>query len=344
VKKILPLASNYVMSVDPGELQRIRETLERIERNQTILEKEIESLHQKMHQLHRRSWRETFQSQLWNFSQHPSRPLSVPASYGKEAAPIDAPSIAIVTPSLNHVEFLRDTIESVLMQNYRPLAYHVQDGGSSDGTRQLLQCYEGKLRWNIESDKGQADAINRGFERVDGDLMGYLNSDDMLLPGTLAYVASAARDQPDVDIFYGHRINLDRDGKEIGRCVLPHHHALALLWGDYVPQETMFWRRRVWEKIGPFDPSFQFALDWEFLLRAQAAGFRFRRLPRFLACFRVHNRQKTFLLTETFAEERARIRDRYLAGGQKSARRAFKSYLRRQGLYHRLYKMGLLKY
>ena len=106
----------------------------------------------------------------------------------------------------------------------------------------------------------------------------------------------------------------------------------------------MFWRRRVWDKVGPFDASFQFALDWEFLLRAQAAGFRFQRLPRFLACFRVHNRQKTFLLTDTFGEERTRIRDRYLGSGQKPARRAFKSYLRRQGLYHRLYKMGLLKY
>ena len=70
------------------------------------------------------------------------------------------------------------------------------------------------------------------------------------------------------------------------------------MWGDFVPQETMFWRRRVWDKIGPFDESFHFALDWDFLLRAQAAGFRFLRLPRFLACFRVHNRQKTFLLTD----------------------------------------------
>ena len=99
-----------------------------------------------MHRLHRRSWRETFQSQLWNFNQHPRRPLSVPPSYGTETAPTDAPSIAIVTPSLNHVEFLRDTIESVLLQNYRPLAYHVQDGGSADGTRQLLQSYDGRLR------------------------------------------------------------------------------------------------------------------------------------------------------------------------------------------------------
>jgi glycosyltransferase involved in cell wall biosynthesis len=332
------------MSVDSSELQGIREALERIERSQKVLEKEIENLHYQMHRRHRRSWRETFEPQLWNFNQHPRRTLSVPPSYAAQATPADAPTIAIVTPALNHAEFLAATIESVLTQNYARLAYHVQDGGSADGTQDLLRTYDGRLRWGSEADQGQANAINRGFAEIDGELMGYLNSDDVLLPGTLAYVARAARERPDVDIFYGHRINIDRDGKEIGRCVLPPHNALALMWGDFVPQETMFWRRRVWEKTGPFDESFHFALDWDFLVRAQAAGFRFLRLPRFLACFRVHNRQKTFLLTDTFAGERTRIVDRNPGNGQKRARRAFKSYLRRQGLYHRLYKMGILKY
>src|SRR6516164_4023388 len=114
----------------------------------------------------------------------------------------------------------------------------------------------------------------------------------VLLPGTLAYVARAFRDNPDLDVVYGHRVYIDFHGFEIGRCVLPPHDAEILKWADYIPQETLFWRRRVWEKIGPFDESFKFALDWDFVIRAQTAGFAFRRLPRFLACFRIHNQQK----------------------------------------------------
>src|SRR4029078_10186052 len=114
-----------------------------------------------------------------------------------------------------------------------------------------------------------------------------------LLPGTLAYVAQAFIDRPDVDLIYGHRVVIGTEGYEIGRWVLPPHDYELTKWLDFVPQETLFWRRRVWDAIGPFDTSFQFALDWDCILRAQAAGFKFKRLPRFLACFRVHDMQKT---------------------------------------------------
>ena len=270
--------------------------------------------------------------------------MTIPASYRAEKAPPGAPSIAIVTPSFNHGAFLRETIESLLTQQYELLSYHVQDGASTDGTRQLLHSYDGRLQWRSAADRGQADAINRGFAEISGEIMGFLNSDDVLLPGTLAYLARMALAHPEIDIFYGHRINIDSNGKEIGRCVLPPHDATALMWGDYVPQETMFWRRRVWDTIGPFDERLQFALDWDFILRAQAAGFRFMRLPRFLACFRVHDRQKTSLMADTGHEESERLRARYLGDASKRARRSFRSYLRRQGIYHRLHKIGILKY
>ena len=113
--------------------------------------------------------------------------------------------------------------------------------------------------------------------------MGYLNSDDVLLPGTLAYVAREFDEHPSIDLIYGNRIFIDSDGRDVGRVVLPRHDKQTLLWADYVPQETLFWRRRVWDRIGPFDENFQYALDWEFILRAGAAGFNFRRVPRFLS-------------------------------------------------------------
>jgi len=110
--------------------------------------------------------------------------------------------------------------------------------------------------------------------------MAYLNSNDTLLPGTLSYVARFFRDRPDVDIVYGHRIFVNEDGLETGRAVFPPHDAKALQYLGYVPQETMFWRRRVWDKIRPIDQSFRFALDWDFMLRAQQQGFTLVRLPR----------------------------------------------------------------
>ena len=123
--------------------------------------------------------------------------------------------------------------------------------------------------------------------------MAYLNSDDVLLPGTLACIAGFFEQRPDIDFVYGHRIFIDYAGLEIGRAVLPAHNSEALKYAGYVPQETMFWRRRVWDKVGPMDNGFHYAMDWDFMLRAEAAGFKMERMRRFLACFRVHDEQKT---------------------------------------------------
>ena len=99
---------------------------------------------------------------------------------------------------------------------------------------------------------------------------------------------------PDVDVVYGHRILIDADDQEVGRWVLPAHDGAALTWADYIPQETLFWRRSIWNKAGgQIDESFQFAMDWDLLLRFKKAGARFKRLPRFLGKFRVHQAQKT---------------------------------------------------
>ncbi len=113
----------------------------------------------------------------------------VPSVYAAQTVPEKAPRIAVVTPSYNQVRYLRATIDSVLAQNYPNVAYVVEDGGSTDGTRQLLESYGDRVAWRSERDAGQASAINRGFARVDGEIMAYLNSDDILLPGALAYVA-----------------------------------------------------------------------------------------------------------------------------------------------------------
>ena len=283
---------------------------------------------------------------MWTFEQHPPRPLDVAALPPTPPLPADVPRIAIVTPSFNHAKYLDATIDSILGQNYPNLHYHVQDGASVDGTLELLKSRGDSISWRSEPDEGQSHAINIGFADVDCDIMAYLNSDDMLLPGTLAYVANFFLARPEIDIAYGHRVFIDREGLEVGRAVLPAHHDETLRYADYIPQETMFWRRRVWQALGQLDQDFHYALDWDFILRAQAAGFRFERLPRFLACFRVHDEQKTAATYAVGVKEMQVLRGRHLgfAPTQIEIRRAIMPYVARQFVYHLAYRSGLLRY
>lgn len=282
---------------------------------------------------------------MWTYEQHPPRPLELSALPAPPPPPEHPPRIAIVTPSFNHGRFLRATIDSVLGQNYPGLFYHVQDGGSGDDTVDVLKSYGDRISWRSEPDKGQADAINIGFAGIDSDIMAYLNSDDTLLPGTLAYVAGFFQQRPEIDFVYGHRIFIDYAGAEIGRAVFPAHDTEALKYAGYVAQETMFWRRRVWDGVGPMDIGFHYALDWDFMLRAEAAGFKMARLRRFLACFRVHDEQKT---TKNYERGRAemqilRLRSLGYVPSQREIYRAIMPYLIRQFVLHWSCRLGILK-
>jgi glycosyltransferase involved in cell wall biosynthesis len=331
---------------DNSEFSRLAERLDQLEKRLAGIERTTNNIEDLLRPRTRRHWREKFRPRLWHYEQYAPHALHVPHTYAGQTAPEKAPRITVVTPSYNHARYLRATIDSVLAQRYPNLTYLVEDGGSTDGTLQLLESYGDQIAWRSERDTGQASAINRGFARAESEIMAYLNSDDTLLPGTLAYVAQTFLAKPNVDIIYGHRIFIDRDGAEIGRWVLPPHDRKTLKWADYIPQETMFWRRRVWEKVGPIDESFHYALDWDFALRAQAAGFRFRRAPRFLACFRVHDGQKSTAMMDIGTSEQRRLRESHLGydPDRGEIHRATRGYLRRHVLFHGLYRLGLLKY
>jgi GT2 family glycosyltransferase len=178
--------------------------------------------------------------------------------------------------------------------------------------------------------------------------MAYLNSDDLLLPGTLAYVARFFLSHPKVDVVYGHRVLIDENDREIGRWVLPRHSSDILSWADYVPQETLFWRRRIWERVGAMlDDTFAFAMDWDLLIRLRDAGARFVRLPRFLGAFRVHEVQKTSSrMRDVGVREVARLRRRVHGRPVSAAevRRRIRGYLVRHMVYQKLYRLGLLRY
>jgi predicted RNase H-like nuclease (RuvC/YqgF family) len=228
------------------------------------------------------------------------------------------PTLGIVTPSFGQPAFLESTMLSILNQGYPKLLYAVQDGASKDSSPEIIARYASRLRhWASEPDRGQADAIRKGFSHIASDLgpddvMAWINSDDLVAPRALAFVASYFVTHPGVDVVYGHRIIIDDADREIGRWIMPRHEADSIEWIDYVPQETLFWRKRAWDLAGGIDPSFQFALDWDLLARFHGAGCRIVRLPYFLGCFRVHSQQKTSqVIHTTGAEEMARIRLRF---------------------------------
>jgi hypothetical protein len=297
----------------------------------------------------RRSLRARLSPKLGVLDQYPPRPLSLPSAAAARPDLRVPPLITVVTPSFGQAAFLERTLRSVLDQDYPRLEYIVQDGGSRDGTIAILERYRDRLARCVSApDRGQADAINRGFAGTTGEVMGYLNSDDLLLPGTLHAVAAAFERHPEVDVIYGHRVVIDEEDREIGRWVLPTHDDDVLSWADYVPQETLFWRRRIWERAGArMDESFRFALDWDLLLRFRDAGARFLRLPRFLGCFRVHAAQKTSAQMEAVGlAEMARLRERCHGRPVVSAEihPHLRSYLGRHLVLHKLYRLGLVSY
>jgi glycosyltransferase involved in cell wall biosynthesis len=283
---------------------------------------------------------------IFNFYHYVPRKLEIPASYFRDQSRTSHLTFAIVTPTFNQSRFLAETIKSVLDQQYPALSYIVQDGGSKDGAVNVLKSFGDRLNWESGPDSGQTNAINRGFASVKGEIMAYVNGDDLLLPGSLAYVAAAFEKYPDVDVVYGHRIVVNAEGDEIARWVLPPHDAVAIKWADYIPQETMFWRKRVWDALGGLDESFHYAMDWDFILRAHGAGFKFARLPRFLGCFRVHPQQKTTAESDVGLVESNRLRLEHLgfSPSQSDVHRAIRGFMRRHVLFHRMYKMPLVRY
>jgi glycosyltransferase involved in cell wall biosynthesis len=274
---------------------------------------------------------------------HIPEPLRVPSYYLRTTPERDGPTVSIVTPSYEQGRYLERTLYSVLNQNYPGLQYVVQDGASSDETVEVLERYAERLdHWVSEPDDGQADAINRGFAHTDGEIMAYLNSDDLLLPGSLAYVANYFAKHPNVDAVYGHRILIDEHDRQIGAWMLPPHDGETLTVADYIPQETLFWRRDLWERVGGrVDASLRFAIDWDLLLRFREVGARFVRLPRFLGAFRVHAEQKTTRQLE-LCESETQILQRRVLGRALSDEEIYarvQPYLRRHVLYHTLYRL-----
>jgi glycosyltransferase involved in cell wall biosynthesis len=208
-------------------------------------------------------------------------------------------SFSIVTPSFNQGVFIADALLSVAMQSGNNVEHWVIDGGSNDGTVDILRSYSehgGKhLRWISEPDCGQSEALNKGFTRASGDIVGWLNSDDRYRDGCFDRVAKVFEENPEVDIVYGDYTWMDAGGRifrlrreiEFSRFILLYHRVL------YIPTTATFFRRRVFEQGGRLDQAWQYAMDFAFFLELMERGYRFLHVPALLADFRFQPGSKT---------------------------------------------------
>lgn len=205
------------------------------------------------------------------------------------------PLVSIVTPSLNQGRFLRRAIDSVLSQDYPRIEYLVYDGGSSDESVSILQSYGGRFFWRSGpgSDAGQSDAVNQGFRRAKGDILGWLNSDDALLPGAVAAAVRHFQAHPDWDLIYGNARFIDENDRVLGDYPTAAFDFQRLLQSCCICQPAAFWRRSVLERIGPLDPSLHYAMDYDYWMRLDRAGGKLVHVPEFLAFSRVHAATKT---------------------------------------------------
>jgi glycosyltransferase involved in cell wall biosynthesis len=210
-------------------------------------------------------------------------------------APIDVatwPSITVVTPSFNQAPFIRETIESVLGQRYPHLDYVVIDGGSTDGTVDILTSYEGRLRWVSERDQGQADAVNKGVALGHGEIIGWLNSDDVYTPGALEAAGRAFLRCRDLHVLYGDADHVLADGTFFRRYPTASFDYQRLAHECFICQPATFFRRAVFQEVGGLDITLHYCMDYDLWIRL-GHRFRFGYLPEVLARSRLHADAKT---------------------------------------------------
>jgi glycosyltransferase involved in cell wall biosynthesis len=203
--------------------------------------------------------------------------------------------VTIVTPSFNQATFIGETIQSVISQDYQPIEHIVIDGGSTDGTLEILKKYQDRLKWTSESDRGQADAINKGFRRAHGAILGWLNADDLLMPGAISTVANYFQTHPQVALVYGDALAIDERGRLFGRRanVSPCNFDSLLRVGDFIVQPAAFWRTELWQRVGELDESLHYVLDYEYWIRA-AQHYDLVYISKPLAKERMYGSAKTF--------------------------------------------------
>ena len=208
---------------------------------------------------------------------------------------MNAPLVTIVTPSYNQGRFIRATIESVLSQDYPHIEYIIMDGGSTDETAAVVSEYAGRLLWISEKDRGQSHAINKGFQMARGEVVSWLNSDDIILPGAVRQAVRAFERNPMLGAVYGEGYQIDVNGKVKSRfpATEPFNLWKLIYLSDYILQQTSYFRRSVFDDIGYLDEGLNWGMDWDIFIRI-GKRFAIEYIPEYMGCIREYDEAKSF--------------------------------------------------
>jgi len=259
----------------------------------------------------------------------------------------EQPLVSIITPSFNQARYIEATIRSVLSQDYPNIEYIIVDGGSTDETVEIIKKYTldsgsslPNIRqqavglqsraiawWVSEQDKGQTDAINKGFGRATGQILAWLNSDDTYEPGAISAAVKYLQAHPEVGMVYGDCNFINEDGQVIGKFGAAQTDYRLLRRGyAHIPQQTMFFRADLWKQVGPLDPSFYFAMDYDLWTRLSARA-QLKYIPQTWANFRLHTTGKTIAADDRCWPEMIRVH--YRDGGSFFSVIVAKYYIRK---------------
>jgi glycosyltransferase involved in cell wall biosynthesis len=222
------------------------------------------------------------------------------------------PSLTIVTPSFNQGRYIRETIESVLRQEY-PDAHHIVcDAGSTDNTVDILKSYP-HLQWVSERDAGQSDAINKGFRMADGEIVAWINSDDTYVNGAFLKAGTFLRDHPEIDVLYGDCYMTNEQGNILRVRREIDFDPKVLLYGfNFIPQPSTFFRRSVVQRAGDLDIGLRYSMDYEYFLRLWHIGARFYHVKEFFSYYRLQPDSVTFKRPPGMVSEYASFRRKYI--------------------------------
>ena len=221
----------------------------------------------------------------------------------------DFPLVSIITPSFNQVEFIEETILSVLEQDYPNIEYIIVDGGSTDGSVEIIKKHSDRIAWWVsEEDEGQSDAINKGMKRAKGEFVAWLNSDDIYLAGTISQAISALQLDPELGLVYADLNSINTDGKIFNTNHYQQYELLDLLAMRIIGQPTVFMRKSVLDKVGKISSEFDYLMDHHLWIRMfQQAKSRY--VPGIWASARFHSSAKNVDAAESFIADAEKIFD-----------------------------------
>ena len=221
------------------------------------------------------------------------------------------PKVSVVTPSYNQGRFIEETILSVISQDYPNLEYIIVDGGSTDNTMSIVKKYQSQISYYIsEPDNGQSDAINKGFSFSTGQILAWINSDDVYLPGAISAAVHAMK-VTDASVVYGDFELINAESHILDTIRSPDFDAIRLLNGDYIPQPSTFFRRSAFFDVGRIDESLHYSMDYDLWLK-MALGYRFLHVSKTLSKFRLHTDSKTVTAAPLFLSDSIKMFDRLL--------------------------------